>query len=306
MYAAANGHASALSVLISLGANLTLANNLGTTATHVAGARGHIKCLKMLLAAEPELIDKTDDDGNTMAMIVAKAGMPKVLRVLVRSGADLTASNANGLTATLLAASNGHAECLRVLLLEAKVAVSDDKMLLKHARWGAKTARHEAKLREIIDNALAGKHVPMPNDSDDEIARAAELVAKAEAEAAEAASIAARERQEAVDAARKHHEAAKDIAAQEEAQRRKEERAKILRKEEEKRLKEEHKLREQQLAKERDEDLRRRASELRAQEERLNKEEREAAAAEAEMTRKHEEIEAAKRLLEAARARDEI
>ena len=154
MYAAAQGHESTLEILISRNANLRLENNEGATAVQVAAARGHIKCLKMLMAQLTLAdLDHADQEGYTAAMLTAKAGMPKVLRVVVKMGADLE-REVNGKTAVLLAASRGMAECLKVLLLEAKVFF-DEKELRKHVRWGSKTRGHEEKLRAVIDERVA-------------------------------------------------------------------------------------------------------------------------------------------------------
>ena len=154
MYAAAQGHESTLEILISSGANLRLQNDEGATAVQVAAARGHIKCLKMLMAQLTLAdLDHEDKEGFTAAMRTAKAGMPKVLRVMVKMGADLE-REVSGKTAVLLAASSGATECLRVLLVEAKVFF-DEKEMRKHIRWGAKTRGHEEKLRAVIDERVA-------------------------------------------------------------------------------------------------------------------------------------------------------
>ena len=302
MYAAANGHASTLELLIKLGANLSLTNNVGTTATHVAGARGHIRCLKMLLSAAPELRDKRDQDRNTLAMVTAKAGMPKVLRALLKVKADMNATNADGQSAALLAASEGHVECLSVLLLEAKVPF-EEKAMRKHIKWGAKTSNHEAKLRDVIDSALTGKYVQTPDDVDEAIAKAEELVAKAEAEADEAEAAATREREEALEAQRAKEEAEYVIAQQQWRREKQAEQDRVL---EEQRLKEllrKKEEQEKQRAREYEAEM---ATKLKEEEGRLATAEAEASAAEAAAVTKKQEIQAAKRLLEAARAQEDL
>ena len=124
-----NGHAKVCELL--LGANkagLEETETYGLTALNVAALRGHINVVALLLSKEAR-VDSRDSEGFTPLLRAAQQGYTEVCELLLNKGkADSEETEANGQTALKLAATNGHASTVAMLLLQgAKVDTRDQK-----------------------------------------------------------------------------------------------------------------------------------------------------------------------------------
>ncbi len=71
--------------------------------------------ISALLSASPQLLSHKDTHGNTPLHASAAAGGLACLQQLLSSGADVAATNHDGSTPLMLAASNGHTPTLAAL-----------------------------------------------------------------------------------------------------------------------------------------------------------------------------------------------
>ena len=124
-----NGHAKVCELL--LGANkagLEETETYGLTALNVAALRGHMNVVALLLSKEAR-VDSRDSEGFTPLLRAAQQGHTGVCELLLNKGkADSEDTENNGQTALKLAATNGHASTVAMLLLQgAKVDTRDQK-----------------------------------------------------------------------------------------------------------------------------------------------------------------------------------
>ena len=85
------------------------------TALHLASSRGHLDIVRLLLTEGAD-ITIADNDGMTALHWASSRGHLDIVRLLLTEGADITIADNNGRTALILASRNGHidiANCLR-------------------------------------------------------------------------------------------------------------------------------------------------------------------------------------------------
>lgn len=123
----------------------------------ISGAAASASAL-ILAGANPNLrfTYRSPVDGRVEADIVAlmHAGTAEVAKILIAAGADVNASDANGTTPLMRAASNGKLEIVEVLLQAGALPLARQ---MKRARKKSHTAREltESKIRfftEIMDD----------------------------------------------------------------------------------------------------------------------------------------------------------
>ncbi|CAE7883298.1 hmgA [Symbiodinium microadriaticum] len=117
-HAAQNGHSAALHLLSKLGAELVLADAEGRVALHYAAAGGQRKALKTLrsLYLDPAApIEARDHDGLTPLHAASERGHLQLVRFLLGTRSELTASRKMEMPVHL-AARQGHASVVQLLL----------------------------------------------------------------------------------------------------------------------------------------------------------------------------------------------
>lgn len=123
--AAALGQAATAKALLAGGADVNLADGLGSTPLHkacylatgkdvVAAAKAKHEVAAVLLAAKPKLNVK-DKQGWTALMLAASNGDAEMVKMLLAAGADASAKLANGKDARTLADQGGHAAAAALL-----------------------------------------------------------------------------------------------------------------------------------------------------------------------------------------------
>lgn len=103
-YAAYEGDADLVRLLLAHGADLGVRNNEGWDPIIFAVFKGRTECVRVLLEAGADANRRTPT-GSTLLMVAAMFGHTDIIRALVAAGADMHASNPDGYTALYLAES---------------------------------------------------------------------------------------------------------------------------------------------------------------------------------------------------------
>lgn len=87
IYAATNGHAQVVQMLLGVGAEINSASDNGTTALMMAARNNHVETVKVLLKAGANPNIKNDSDGTALGWALDR-GYQEVAELLIKSGAD--------------------------------------------------------------------------------------------------------------------------------------------------------------------------------------------------------------------------
>jgi ankyrin repeat protein len=140
--AALAGHDVMVQLLLDNGADAKVATGSGKTALDLAAQFGHIKVVKVFLAAVPDIL------GSDRAALhhAAGGGDVEVTELLLAAGANVAAKDASGNTPLHVAAAKGHAAVARQLL----AAGADIHALVDNCLTPLKVAVHGGHL-EVVD-----------------------------------------------------------------------------------------------------------------------------------------------------------
>lgn len=149
-------------------------------AVHEAAERNDVEALKVLLDADPRLVDAEEDEGGWGPLHVAcSAGSLDAARLLLYRGANVNRANGHGFTALMDACNGGYVEVVRLLL-----AQGSDPTLHDSHRWTAfmfasvgracSGSDHVAVIRLLLEDGR------LPVDASDEGGRPALYLACAE------------------------------------------------------------------------------------------------------------------------------
>ncbi|MCJ1342203.1 hypothetical protein MMC31_000383 [Peltigera leucophlebia] len=114
-WAASNGHAKAVDVLLRENADNGLASENGWTPLDSAAAHGHVEVVKLLLEQGAN-IEAVSRNGYTPVNSAAVSGHVKVVKLLLEHGANIEAVSRNGYTPVNSAAVSGHVKVVKLLL----------------------------------------------------------------------------------------------------------------------------------------------------------------------------------------------
>jgi ankyrin repeat protein len=115
IWAAANGYADVVAMLIANGANLEARDKWGRTALILAAANGYAAIVAMLIAKEAD-IEAQDKWGRTALICVAEKGYSDIVAMLIASGANIEAQDNDDYTPLIWAAANGYADIVAMLI----------------------------------------------------------------------------------------------------------------------------------------------------------------------------------------------
>ena len=140
-WAAQQGNAELVSMLLSAGANVRATTRLGAyTPLHLASQAGHATTVAALIAAGAAA-DLRTTTGASPLMLAAKSGSTDTVTRLIENGADINAVEAaNGQTALMVAAGLNRSEVVKLLLARG----ADAKLASKFVDLNALTAEFEA------------------------------------------------------------------------------------------------------------------------------------------------------------------
>uniref|UniRef100_A0A8C3RN94 Retinoic acid induced 14 n=1 Tax=Chelydra serpentina TaxID=8475 RepID=A0A8C3RN94_CHESE len=103
--AAAKGHAECLRIMMTHGVDVTAQDGTGHTALHLAAKNSHLDCIKRLL-----------QDGNIPLLLAVQNGHAEICRHLLNHGADVNSRDKNGRTALMLACEAGGLNIVEALI----------------------------------------------------------------------------------------------------------------------------------------------------------------------------------------------
>ncbi|XP_065454915.1 ankycorbin isoform X3 [Chrysemys picta bellii] len=113
--AAAKGHAECLRIMMTHGVDVTAQDGTGHTALHLAAKNSHLDCIKRLLQSKCPA-DSTDNSGKTALHYAASCGCLQVVQLLCEHKCPINVKDLDGNIPLVLAVQNGHAEICKHLL----------------------------------------------------------------------------------------------------------------------------------------------------------------------------------------------
>lgn len=114
--AAMHGDVAAVESLLQRGANVNDAQGDGMTALHWAAMKDDVKLARRLIRAGAIVNAATRLDAYTPLLIAATNGHAELIDVLLQAGADPKSATANGTTGLMFAAASGSVEAVKLLL----------------------------------------------------------------------------------------------------------------------------------------------------------------------------------------------
>ncbi|NXG35471.1 RAI14 protein, partial [Dromaius novaehollandiae] len=113
--AAAKGHAECLRIMVTHGADVTAQDGAGHSALHLAAKNSHPDCIKRLLQCKCPA-DSTDNSGKTALHYAAACGCLQVVQLLCEHKCPVNVKDLDGNIPLLLAVQNGHTEVCKYLV----------------------------------------------------------------------------------------------------------------------------------------------------------------------------------------------
>ncbi|XP_006116573.2 ankycorbin isoform X4 [Pelodiscus sinensis] len=113
--AAAKGHAECLRIMMTHGVDVTAQDGTGHTALHLAVKNSHLDCIKRLLQSKCPA-DSVDNCGKTALHYAASHGCLQVVQLLCEHKCPINVKDLDGNIPLLLTVQSGHAEVCRHLL----------------------------------------------------------------------------------------------------------------------------------------------------------------------------------------------
>mmetsp|Transcript_5468 Transcript_5468/g.13323 ORF Transcript_5468/g.13323 Transcript_5468/m.13323 type:complete len:695 (-) Transcript_5468:22-2106(-) len=157
MYAAEEGRAAAVWMLLQANASPNAQTRFGHTALHLGARKGHVAVVEYLLQAKAD-IDQQSAQGHTGLMLAARHGEIPMAKLLVRANASLETHTSHGRTALMFAAEHGKASIVKLL-------VDADSDPLARAENG-KTALHHAAQHGLASIVTFLLSLPSPFQPD--------------------------------------------------------------------------------------------------------------------------------------------
>uniref|UniRef100_A0A8D2B5G5 Retinoic acid induced 14 n=1 Tax=Sciurus vulgaris TaxID=55149 RepID=A0A8D2B5G5_SCIVU len=124
--AAAKGHVECLRVMVAHGVDVTAQDTTGHSALHLAAKNGHHECVKKLLQSKCPA-EGIDSSGKTALHYAAAQGCLPAVQVLSEHKSPVSLKDLDGNIPLLLAVQNGHSEVCRFLLDHGADVNSRDK-----------------------------------------------------------------------------------------------------------------------------------------------------------------------------------
>ncbi|KAH8299485.1 hypothetical protein KR044_001792, partial [Drosophila immigrans] len=146
--AAQNGHNQSSRELLMAGADPDVQNKYGDTALHTACRYGHAGVTRILLSAlcDP---NKTNLNGDTALHITCAMGRRKLTRILLEADARLSVKNAQGDTPQSIAMRKNYREILEILNTPKRIRNRKEK-----PKETDKAAPAQEKDRDCVDKAI--------------------------------------------------------------------------------------------------------------------------------------------------------
>ncbi|XP_008581646.1 PREDICTED: ankycorbin isoform X2 [Galeopterus variegatus] len=124
--AAAKGHVECLRVMVTHGVDVTAQDTTGHSALHLAAKNSHHECIKKLLQSKCPA-ESVDSSGKTALHYAAAQGCLQAVQVLCEHRSPINLKDVDGNIPLILAVQNGHSEVCRFLLDHGADVNSRDK-----------------------------------------------------------------------------------------------------------------------------------------------------------------------------------
>lgn len=124
--AAAKGHVECLKVMVTHGVDVTAQDSSGHSALHIAAKNGHPECIKKLLQYKSPA-ESIDNSGKTALHYAAAQGCLQAVQVLCEHKSPINLKDLDGNIPLLVAVQNGHSEACHFLLDHGADVNSRDK-----------------------------------------------------------------------------------------------------------------------------------------------------------------------------------
>ena len=172
--AAQSGRIETVKLLLDKGCSVDLRDEQQCTALHKAAGRGSADIVSLLLAhgSDADVVDAKGMTPVICALSPHTDNAVDVIAPLLDAGCDVDARDANGNTALCLAAEQGNAECVTLMLghgANADVCGADDQLPIRHALANGHIDVAEKLVHHTSDFSDAGwlLRVAVRNDSCD-------------------------------------------------------------------------------------------------------------------------------------------
>lgn len=127
MFASQGGHADTVELLLSKGARPNTRSAIGATALMYGCQYGYETVVQALLDARADVNLRHKRGASSPLMIASFRGHKRIVEVLLRHGAELTAQNDEGRTPLMLAAGSGHTAIVEMLVARGAEIRAQDK-----------------------------------------------------------------------------------------------------------------------------------------------------------------------------------
>ncbi|XP_029399894.1 ankycorbin isoform X2 [Mus pahari] len=124
--AAAKGHVECLKVMVTHGVDVTAQDSSGHSALHVAAKNGHPECIRRLLQYKSPA-ESIDNSGKTALHYAAAQGCLQAVQLLCEHKSPINLKDLDGNIPLLVAVQNGHSEACHFLLDHGADVNSRDK-----------------------------------------------------------------------------------------------------------------------------------------------------------------------------------
>jgi ankyrin repeat protein len=115
MWAARNGHADIVRLLVNSGSNVNAKDKVGLTPLMLAVINGHVEVVRILLGAKANVQAK-ERNGSTALIFAVESQNPQIVHELLAAGADANSKSKQGQTPLMIAARKGDPELIQELL----------------------------------------------------------------------------------------------------------------------------------------------------------------------------------------------
>ncbi|KAF7170950.1 hypothetical protein CNMCM5623_003397 [Aspergillus felis] len=127
-HASAQGHSTAVRLLLHHNADVDKLGSDGMTALHLAAQNGHDEPVRIMLEHGIDVNQRTKIGHMTALHLAAEAGNLPVVRVLLHHGADIAAVDEVGNSPLHFSAKNGHADVTSVLFVHGANAYAQNEL----------------------------------------------------------------------------------------------------------------------------------------------------------------------------------
>ena len=107
---------SRLRAVIASGADMNVVTDeAGRTPLHVAAGAGDAPCVRLLLLEANVDVNARETNARTATFVAARQGQAESLRMLIAASANVNLPNQQGMSPLFAVCESGHAHCVRML-----------------------------------------------------------------------------------------------------------------------------------------------------------------------------------------------